>query len=159
EEALPRWLEFLEQIGNRNALLTLLEANPPIVPWVSRIFAEGGIHARPLIRHPEFLESYLGGAEIDAALLRTRFEAILERAADEEEFILDVQTAKAQAQIQILSLCLNDVDANVYRRQLTALADETVRVCLEFAWRTLTRRLGVPKGAPDERTVHGFAIL
>lgn len=159
QPAFPRWMEFLEQIGNRNALLTLLEANPPIVPWVSRILAEGGVHAQPLIRHPEFLESYLGGSATGEQSIRARYQAILERATDEEDFIVEVQMAKAQAQIQILSLCLNDVEPRVYRRQLSLLADETIRVCLEFAWRGLTRRLGLPEGAEKNGAVSGFAVL
>jgi glutamate-ammonia-ligase adenylyltransferase len=158
-DAFPRWLEFLEQIGNRNALLTLLEANPGIVPWVSRIFAEGGVHAQPLIRHPEFLETYLGGSVAPEQSLRSRFEAILDKAGDDEEFILEVQMAKAHAQIQILSLCLSDVDPPVYRRQLAALADETVRVCLEYAWRSLTGRLGLPEGAMEGGPVRGFSVV
>jgi glutamate-ammonia-ligase adenylyltransferase len=159
QPAFPRWLEFLEQIGNRNALLTLLEANPPIVPWVSRILAEGGVHAQPLIRHPEFLESYLGGSAGGEQSIRARYQAILEKAADEEDFIVEVQMAKAQAQIQILSLCLNDVEPRVYRRQLSLLADETIRVCLEFAWREMTRRLGVPEGGGEDSAASGFAVL
>jgi glutamate-ammonia-ligase adenylyltransferase len=70
-----------------------------------------------------------------------------------------VQTAKTQAQIQILSLCLNDVDPAVYRRQLSAVADEVVRVCLAHAWRTLTARLGLPEGAGDPGAVRGMAVL
>ncbi len=159
ENAFPRWLAFLEQIGNRNALLTLLEAHPPIVPWVSRIFAEGGRHALPLIRHPEFLESYLGPATPAEQSLRSRFDVILERSQDDEEFIVEVQMAKAQAQIHILSLCVNDVEPTVYRGLLSELADETVSVCTRFAWRALTQRLGLPEGAREGEAGAGFAVL
>ncbi len=159
DDAFPRWLAFLEQIGNRNALLTLLEAHPPIVPWVSRIFAEGGHHALPLIRHPEFLESYLGPAVPAEQWVRARFEVILEQSQDEEEFIVEVQMAKAQAQIHILSLCVNDTEPAVYRGLLSSLADEAVSVCTRFAWRALTRRLGLPAGARAGEEGAGFSVL
>ena len=172
EPALPRWLAFLEQIGNRNALYALMEAHPEALPWVSRIFTEGGRHAPPLIRHPEFLESFLalrpGEGPDTGPALRERFHTILNTARDEEEFLLDVQTANAHARLLILSGYL-DRDARAtgadggHRERLTELAETVVDVCARYAWRYAVPRLGAPQlpGAPEGAAAElgGFAIL
>ena len=156
--AFPRWLEFMEQIGNRTTLYNLIEANPTIIGWVGLIFAEGGQQAQQLIRHPEFLESFLslgdgrsGSADI--------FEGVFRRTQDEEDFILELQVTKAQLQIQVLTAYLNDPRSHAHWAQLADVADGTIAACTRFAWRTTVARLGVPQGAPDEDTVHGFSVL
>lgn len=156
--AFPRWLEFMEQIGNRTTLYNLIEANPAIIGWVGLIFAEGGQHAQQLIRHPEFLESFLSlgdGRSGSAAI----FDGVFRRSRDEEEFILELQITKAQLQLQVLTAYLNDVTSHAHWTQLADVADGTIAACTRFAWRATVARLGVPQGAPDEETVHGFSVL
>ena len=157
DDAFPRWLQFIEQIGNRNPLYTLIEAHPPIVPWVSHIFAEGGRHAEVLIRHPEFLESFFALGE-DWEALTERFAEIRASARDEEEFLLELQGAKAQGFIRTLTVYLNDEGYGAHHPLLSDLADATVRACTDFAWRLLCERLGVPEGGGRD-AVHGFAVL
>ena len=157
QPALPRWLDFIEQLGNRNALYTLIETHPPIVPWVSQIFAEGGRHAEVVIRHPEFLESFFSLGD-DWRTFTARFAEILGTARDEEEFLLDLQTIQAQGLIRTLTVYLNDADYGTHHALLSDVADATVRVCTGFAWRLLCERLGVPQGA-DAQQPHGFTVL
>lgn len=174
EPALPRWIDFLEQIGNRNALYALMEANPESVAWASRIFAEGGRHAPPLIRHPEFLESFLAmrpGERLDSGeSIRERFRRILDAARDEEEFLLDLQTANAHARLTILSRYL-EADAmeappdGSHRGLLAGLAEAVVDVCARFTWRYLVPRYGVPHAVAGDQSesatseLAGFAVL
>ncbi len=175
EPAFPRWLAFLEQIGNRNALYALMEAHPESLAWASRIFAEGGRHAPPLIRHPEFLESFLTVRPDEprltsGAAMRERFRAILDHARDEEEFLLDLQTASAHARLHILSQYLVQDDAPgsnggrapqapagqatgpqspaaqaAHHALLSDLAEAAVDVCARHAWRRLVPRFGLPQ--------------
>jgi glutamate-ammonia-ligase adenylyltransferase len=157
DAAFPRWLAFIEQIGNRNPIYTLIETHPPIVPWVSRIFAEGGRHAEILIRHPEFLESFFSLGE-DWRSFTGRFDEAMRAARDEEELLLEVQGAKAQGFIRTLTVYLGDEGYGAHQPLLSDVADATVRACTGFAWRILCERLGVPEGA-DVSTVSGFAVL
>ena len=157
EPGFPRWLEFLEQIGNRNALLALMEAHPPIVSWVQTIFSEGGHFAELLISHPEFLESYFSLAD-EAAGFQTRFDDILQQARDEEEFILELQSAKSQGVIRVLTEYLANAESSAHSQALTALADAAVNVCIRYAWRVMTARMGPPPGAQSNEVSH-FAVL
>jgi glutamate-ammonia-ligase adenylyltransferase len=159
EAAFPHWLEFMEQIGNRNSIFTLMAGNPSVVGWISTIFSEGGIHAQRLIRHPEFLESYVSLASAGPETFAERFASLLETARDDEEFILEVQVTRSQALIQILTEYLNHPERRRHRALLAELADATVDVCTRYAWRTMVRRFGLPAGARDEGAVHGFAVL
>ena len=158
DAAFPRWLDFFEQIGNRNSIHTLIAANPSIVGWISHLFAEGGQHAERLVRHPEFLESFFSLAGTGPESLGEIIGGVLDNARDEEEFILELQMAKSQAVIQILTAYLNDPESARHRALLTELADATVSVCARFAWRQTVARLGRPAGAGAEEMA-GFAVL
>ena len=171
EAALPRWLDFIEQIGNRNAIYTLIETHPPIVPWVSQIFREGGRHASLLIRHPEFLESFFALND-SWDNLAADFEDIANGAPDEESFILELQNTKARGLIRVLTSYLGHEDDgrgdggrgddgrgdDSHRLLLDALAEATVRACTRFAWRLTCQRMGAPAGG-NEAEVSGFAVL
>lgn len=157
QAAFPRWLDFIEQIGTRNAIYGLIEAHPPVVPWVSHIFAEGGHHADMLMRHPEFLESFFALGE-DWRNITGLLGDIAAKAPDEEEFLLELQRAKAQGFIRTLTVYLNDEGYGAHQPLLSDLADATVRACTDFAWRLMCERLGVPAGAEAGR-VEGFTVL
>ena len=159
DAAFPRWLDFLEQIGNRNAIHALIEANPPIADWASTIFAEGGRHALQLIRHPEFLESFVSSAADAGGSPADDFRAILEHARDEEEFLLELQMAKSRALIRILSIYLNNPGEKAHRELLSEVAEATVALCTAYAWRLTAGRYGLPEGAASHREPAGFAVL
>ncbi|MCZ6628937.1 MAG: hypothetical protein O7E56_12010 [SAR324 cluster bacterium] len=159
DDAFPRWLDFLDQIGNRNAIHTLIDANPRVVTWASTIFAEGGMHALALIRHPQFVETFHGGVGAGDGGIAEPFQAILEHARDEEEFILELQMAKAQALIQILTIYLSAPGRQTHRGMLSDLADATVSLCAAYAWRLTAARYGLPEGASSGGQVSGFAVL
>ncbi|MEE8396862.1 MAG: hypothetical protein V3S29_12460 [bacterium] len=159
EPALPKWLDLLEQIGNRNALHTLLAAHPRIVPRVSLLFAEGGRHAKLLIRHPQLLEGYLALAVRPPRGLRAAFADIVTTSQDEEEFILELRMAKSQAMLQILSGHLEAPQSREHRERLSDLAEATVAACARQAWQTLTQRHGLPAGAGGGGEPEGFAVL
>ncbi|MBI3993908.1 MAG: hypothetical protein HY342_11595 [Candidatus Lambdaproteobacteria bacterium] len=155
----PRWLEFAEQIGNRNAIYSLIEANPSIVDWIDLIFREGGVQARQLIRHPEFLESFLSLTGSGAGGPLPLLQGVLAQARDEEEFILELQMTKSQLVIQILMTYLHDPGSHEHRRLLSELADATITVCARHAWNTLVERLGLPEGAGADGAIGDFAVL
>lgn len=157
QAAFPRWVEFFEQTGNRNAIYTLIEAHPPIVSWVSHIFSEGGRHARVLIRHPEFLETFFSIPE-EWDDCQERFAEVLKKAGDEEEFLLELQTARAQNLMRILTHYLNHEQETRHRIMLSELADAVVGACTRFAWRKVAARMGLPENA-DLDEVSGFAVL
>ena len=160
DPALAGWLEFLERIGNRNTLFALLEAHSPILQRVSLLFAEGGRLASLLIRHPEFLESFVAGIGEGAMLESQQPEG------SGEMFILELQGAKSRAILRILTDYLEsdadqpaDEHTDQHREPLSRLAEETVQACLNFAWINTTARLGYPAGARDDNRAHGFAVL
>ncbi|MDH4248947.1 MAG: hypothetical protein OEW39_14155, partial [Deltaproteobacteria bacterium] len=156
EPAFPRWLRFMEQIGNRNALYTLIDSNRGIVPWVSHIFSEGGVHAELLMRHPEFLESFFAITESwDDP--REHFQTLLANAPDEEAFLLELQSSKAQHQIRILTQYLNPQAPGEHHRLLSDLADAVIEACLRYAWQKVGSRMGFPEGARGEP--QGFAVV
>lgn len=156
-DALPRWLDFIEQIGTRNAIYSLIEAHPPIVPWIGAIFCEGGHHAGRLIRHPEFLETFFALGE-DWSSLHEQLEDIVREATDEEEFLLELQSLHSQHTIRALTAYLEQEADGAHTQMLSDLADATVAACTRFAWRMMVRRLGTPQGA-DEEGVLGFSVL
>lgn len=158
EPAFWRWLAFFEQIGNRNALYALMASQPSVLDWVSLILSEGGRHAEPLIRHPEFLESFVALSGQQEADLAGEMAAVEEGARDEEEFILDLHSTKAQNLLRILTAYLNEPGSQAHQRRLSDLADAVVGACLRFAWRQLVARLGEPAGATPEAPA-GFAVL
>ena len=157
--AFPRWLEFAEQIGNRNVIYSLIEANPSIVDWIDLIFREGGVQARQLIRHPEFLESFLSLTGAGAGGMLPLLQGVLAQARDEEDFILELQMTKSQLVIQILTAYLHDPAARAQRQLLSELADATIAVCAQHAWNTLVDKLGLPENAGDQGPLSGFAVL
>ena len=157
QDALPRWLDFIEQIGTRNAIYSLIEAHPPIVPWIGTIFSEGGRHAGLLIRHPEFLETFFALGD-DWASLPEQLEDIAREAADEEEFLLELQSLHSQNTIRALTAYLEREADGAHTQMLSDLADATVAACTRFTWKMMVRRMGVPEGADEER-VSGFSVL
>jgi len=161
----PRWLEFLERIGNRNAIFVLLESNPSIVAWVSRVFAEGGALAGQLIRHPEFLETYVGTRPLTPQHIRQEVLEAASRAEDEEGLMLELQTIKAHLSIRILAAYLDAFQNKEgwidHHPLLAALADAAIEACLAFAWDSLTRRHGYPEGVgPEDGPANsGFCVM
>ena len=160
--AFPKWLRFMEQIGNRNALYTLMEAHPPVVPWVSLLFAEGGRHADPLIRHPEFMESFLATGD-DWAALNHQMDDLLASTPDEEMFLLELQQIKALWFIRALTAYLHHdgavadgVDVN-HHHLLSLLADATITASARQAWRLTVERHGQPSAGEGE--LAGFAVM
>ena len=149
--AFDQWLLFLERIGNRNTLYALLEANPSVLGWAGEVFCEGGYVADMLIRHPEYLESFVSARPLEAESIREDFMEAALRSADEEEFILDMQGVKSQTLIRIFSAYLKEETPSVHRDLLTAMAEAAVDGCLAFAWSQLTERHGLPQGCgyPD----------
>ena len=157
EAAFPRWLEFLEQIGNRNALHALIDANPALVDWVSTLFAEGGHHAEHLIRHPEYLESLPPLVVVAPEVPGDAFHPLVADARSEEEFILAIQQARAQGLIRILTGTLGEPESTAHRAMLSDLAAATVSACALQAWKMVEARYGVPAGAAEP--LAGFCVL
>ncbi|MDH5750978.1 MAG: hypothetical protein OEZ59_00995 [Deltaproteobacteria bacterium] len=159
--AFEGWLRFFEQIGNRNALYTLIDTNPSIVAWVSDIFTEGGKHAEMLLRHPEFLESFFT-MDDPWENCRERFAEVYNSSRDEEGFLLELQTLKAQSQIRVLSHYLNQDQYGGHHELLSDLADAVICACTGFAWDKVTGRMGLPQGGGAAReglSAPGLAVL
>ena len=169
---LQHWLALLEGFGSRNALYTMLAAQPKMVAWVGRIFQDGGAYANVLQRHPQFLESFMSLAQADQRV-HARLTDLAQEHNQEQSFLLAIQEAHAHGVLQALNTYLNhlkvlfanptstspkqpNLPLSAHRSMLSQLADATIQASTQFCRRQLTERSASPNTPPSTQ---GFCVL
>jgi glutamate-ammonia-ligase adenylyltransferase len=146
ETTLTRGLDLVEAIASRAAYLALLAEHPQALERVTRIIGASSWAAEFITRHPllldELLDDRLLYAPPDLEAFSVTLRAQLEAHAGDTERRMNVLREMHQA--QVFRLLAQDLAGLLTVERLadhlSALADLTLGIALEEAWRELPRR-------------------
>jgi [glutamine synthetase] adenylyltransferase / [glutamine synthetase]-adenylyl-L-tyrosine phosphorylase len=146
DAALLRGLDFFEAISRRAAYLALLQQYPQALAKVARIVGSSSWAADYLNRHPVLLDELLDARLLEAApdwpVFRQHLTRTLDEAEPDTEHQMDALREAHHA--QVFRLMTQDLfgllTVERLADHLSELADITVDLALEYAWRKLPKR-------------------
>jgi glutamate-ammonia-ligase adenylyltransferase len=146
ETTLARALDLVQAIASRAAYLALLAEHPEALERVTRILAASSWAAQFITRHPllldELLDDRLLYAPPDLEAYARTLRAQLEAHAGDTERRMNLLRETHQA--QVFRLLAQDLAGRLTVERLadhlSALADVTLAISIEEAWRDLPRR-------------------
>jgi glutamate-ammonia-ligase adenylyltransferase len=160
DRALHHLATFISTVGARTSYLHLLLENPGVLRLLVRLFAASEFLSQFFLRHPELLDSLVRADLVQversldamAAELDTRLAA-----APDLESALD--TLRRFRHEEFLRIGVHDIQGELalegVERQLSHLAETSLRAALAIARREVLARTGVP----DEPPTHDLAVL
>ncbi len=146
ETTLSRALDLVQAIASRAAYLALLAEHPEALERVTRILAASSWAAQFITRHPllldELLDDRLLYAPPELGAYARSLRAQLEAHAGDTEQRMNLLREAHQS--QVFRLLAQDLAGRLTVERLadhlSALADATLAIALEEAWRDLPRR-------------------
>jgi [glutamine synthetase] adenylyltransferase / [glutamine synthetase]-adenylyl-L-tyrosine phosphorylase len=146
ETTLARALDLVQAIASRAAYLALLAEHPEALERVTRMLAASSWAAQFITRHPllldELLDDRLLYAPQDLVAYARTLRAQLEAHAGDAELRMNLLRETHQA--QVFRLLAQDLAGRLTVERLadhlSALADVTLAIAIDEAWRDLPRR-------------------
>lgn len=164
-ETLQRVLKVVESVVQRSVYLVLLCENPQalkhlvelchVSPWLSDMLA----------RYPALMDQLLDErtlyAPLELSALQREVEDLLTHVGDDEEQFME--QIRQWRHAQVFKVAAADVTGTVpimkVSDYLTWIAEASLNAVVEFAWRFMQRRSGLPGGVSAERPRNPFLVL
>jgi len=150
EEAVLRWLDWLEPLLRRESYLALLLERPSVHRRLLRLLGAARWPARYLLRHPGLIDELAGPALLEERFnpaefereLQTRRDALRGTGEDDDESLLNLLRRAHHA--EVFRTLARDVEGRLSVEQvaddLSALADALLRITTRWCWQRLKQR-------------------
>lgn len=169
EVALGRALAVIEAIARRSVYLVLLKENPQALKNLLQLCHVSAWLSDMLVKYPALLDQLIDErslyAPLDAKSLVKEAWMLMEQCdLDEERFMQDLRQWR---HAQVFKVAAADVTGNVHIMKvsdyLTWIAEAVLKVTVEFAWRLMKHKSGLPGGLdesdPNPMLVLGYGKL
>jgi len=164
-ETLHRVLAVIESITKRSVYLVLIKENPDALKHLVALCDVSAWLSEMLVKYPALLDQLLDERELyaplDAKALDVEATALLEYAGMDEELFMDKLRQWRHA--QVFKVAAADVTGQLpvmkVSDYLTWIAEAVLNVAVEFAWRFMQKRSGLPGGLPADVVRYPFLIL
>ena len=142
--ALKRWGELIEAICGRSAYLALLAEHPSALAPITRLHAASGWAAAFLKDHPILLDELIDGRNQEARFDAAQFcEQLRRNLTNTNDIELKLDMLRRDQQAALFRILLADLagklSVELLADDLSALADCVVAVCLEAAWKEVSK--------------------
>ena len=160
-----RVLSVLESIAKRSVYLVLLKENVESLKRLIELCEVSAWLAEMLVKYPALLDQLLDERSLYSPLqaneLQAEAFALMEAAAlDEEEFMNRLRQWRHE---QVFRVAAADVTGNVLVTKvsdyLTWIAESVLDVVVEFAWRLMKKKNGLPGGMTESSERNPFVVL
>jgi glutamate-ammonia-ligase adenylyltransferase len=164
-ETLQRVLKVVESVVQRSVYLVLLKENPVALKHLVELCHVSPWLADMLARYPALMDQLLDERSLYAplqleALNREVSHLLQEVGEDEEQFMEQIRQWR---HAQVFKVAAADVTGSVpimkVSDYLTWIAEATLNGVVEFAWRFMQRRSGLPGGISAEKERNPFLVL
>ncbi|MBN2647438.1 MAG: bifunctional [glutamate--ammonia ligase]-adenylyl-L-tyrosine phosphorylase/[glutamate--ammonia-ligase] adenylyltransferase [Thiotrichales bacterium] len=169
EVALARVLAVIEAIARRSVYLVLLKENPQALQNLIKLCHVSAWLSDMLVKYPALLDQLIDERSLYAplhaqALLAEAWQLLEQADLDEERFMQDLRQWR---HAQVFKVAAADVTGNVpimkVSDYLTWIAEAALKVTVEFAWRWMQHKNGLPgglsSGAANPMLVLGYGKL
>ena len=162
-ETFKRVLEVVSSIAKRSVYLVLLKENPSSIKHLVELCSVSPWATDMLVKHPALLDQLLDERTLYEPLLADELMAeamqIVETAGEDEEMFM--QEIRIWRHAQVFKVAAADVTGNVHIMKvsdyLTWIAESVLNACVEYAWRLMQKKSGVPGGLTENR--NPFVVL
>ncbi len=164
-ETIRRVLAVIEAITKRSVYLVLIKENPHALEHLVSLCKVSSWLADMLVKYPALLDQLLDERELysplnSADLLKEAFQLLEETGMDEELFM---DSLRQWRHAQVFKVAAADVTQNVpimaVSDYLTWIAEAVLNVSVEFAWRFMQVKSGLPGGLPEGVKRNPFMVL
>lgn len=164
-EALKRVLALIEAITQRSVYLVLLKENPQALKHLIELCQASSWLAEMLVKYPALLDQLIDERELYSPLEYEALEKeagyLLEEIGLDEERFMDKLRQWRHA--QVFKVAAADVTGNLpvmkVSDYLTWIAQAVLKVSVEFAWRHMQKRSGLPGGVDGKHIRNPFMVL
>ncbi|MEY2659940.1 MAG: hypothetical protein RLZZ123_1112, partial [Pseudomonadota bacterium] len=150
EEAVLRWMDWVEPLMRRESYLALLVERPRVHEQLLRLLGAARWPARYLLAHPGVIDELASpgllaerfDAQVFEQELEYRYRSLAEVGQDDEEGLLNLLRRAQHA--ELFRTLARDVEGRLTVEQvaddLSALADTVLRVSLRWVWARLRQK-------------------
>ena len=163
--ACVRALNVLENILSRSVYLVLLKENPGALKHLVKLVRVSSWMADMLAKYPALFDQLLDNRSLyeplDLQQLYAEVDRLLAECGDDEELFM--QEIRIWRHAQVFRVAAADVTGNVpimhVSDYLTWIAQSVLKAVVDFAWRLMRNKNGVPGGLSVEDPRNPFLIL
>ena len=165
EQTLKRVLSVIESIAKRSVYLVLLKENPASLAHLVQLCDVSAWLTEMLVKYPALLDQLLDEqvlyTPLDAADLQQEARVLLESVGQDEEVFMD--QIRQWRHAQVFKVAAADITGHVpvikVSDYLTWIAEAVLNVTVEFAWRMMQERSGLPGGMTEANKRNPFMVL
>ena len=164
-ETVKRVLAVIESITKRSVYLVLLKENPDALKHLVKLCDVSVWLADMLVKYPALLDQLLDERELYSPLnahdLKAEAYKLLEESSLDEEHFMN--SLRQWRHAQVFKVAAADVMQHVpimkVSDYLTWIAEAVLNVAVEFSWRLMQQKSGLPGGLTEGQVRNPFLIL
>lgn len=165
EQTLKRVLSVIESIAKRSVYLVLLKENPTSLAHLVKLCDVSAWLTDMLVKYPALLDQLLDErtlyTPLDASDLQRETRELLESTGQDEELFMD--QIRQWRHAQVFRVAAADIMGRVpvikVSDYLTWIAEAALNSVVEFAWRLMKERSGLPGGMLEGSQRNPFMVL
>ncbi len=165
EESLKRVLSVIESIAKRSVYLVLLKENPESLAHLVKLCDVSAWLTDMLVKYPALLDQLLDEralyAPLEASALQEEARALLDSVGQDEEVFMN--QIRQWRHAQVFKVAAADITGHLpvikVSDYLTWIAEAVLNTVVEFAWRMMQQRSGLPGGMTEANKRNPFMVL
>jgi glutamate-ammonia-ligase adenylyltransferase len=165
EQSLKRVLSVIESIAKRSVYLVMLKENSESLAHLVKLCDVSAWLTEMLVKYPALLDQLLDErtlyAPLEATALQQEALALLDSAGQDEELFMN--EIREWRHAQVFKVAAADITGHLpvtkVSDYLTWIAEAVLNVTVEFAWRLMQERSGLPGGMTETNKRNPFMVL
>ncbi len=165
EQSLKRVLSVIESIAKRSVYLVMLKENSESLEHLVKLCDVSAWLTEMLVKYPALLDQLLDErtlyAPLEATALQQEALALLDSTGQDEEAFMN--NIREWRHAQVFKVAAADITGHLpvtkVSDYLTWIAEAVLNVTVEFAWRLMQGRSGLPGGMTEATKRNPFMVL
>lgn len=165
EQSLKRVLSVIESIAKRSVYLVMLKENPESLAHLVKLCDVSAWLTEMLVKYPALLDQLLDErtlyVPLEATALQQEALALLGNTGQDEELFMN--KIREWRHAQVFKVAAADITGHLpvtkVSDYLTWIAEAVLNVTVEFAWRMMQERSGLPGGMTEANKRNPFMVL